>query len=116
LKEKAAQFKKRATASNTAPKKAKKARIVSPSRATKDTDSMASLVTVDALVIAALRPASPLPSKVKKPVTPSRSTPLAGGKKKTSQSEDSETGEGRQHTESVRNLATLARTMKSVKN
>jgi hypothetical protein len=109
LKEKAAQFKKRATASHTAPKKAKKARVVSPSRATKDTNSTASLATP--------RPASPPPPpKAKKSVTPSRSSLPAGDKKKTSQPEDGEMGEGHQHTESMRNLATLARRMKSVQN
>jgi hypothetical protein len=102
LKEKVVSFKKRAATLSTGPKRAKKARMVSPSPATKDIDSTASLATAEALIIADPRPVSPPPPlKANTPSTPSRSALPAGGKKKVPQTEEGETGEGRQRTESM---------------
>jgi hypothetical protein len=115
LKEKATEFKKKRQATTSvALKRAKNARITSPPTTTKETDSTASLATVEAVVIVVTRPASPPPSKVKKAGTPSRSATPIGAKKKTGQPEDTEAGEGRQRTESVWNLAALGKAMKVV--
>jgi hypothetical protein len=72
LKERAAKFrKKRLAISSSAPKKAKKARITCPPEMTKETDSTASLATVDAVMIATPRLASPPSPKKKKASVPS---------------------------------------------
>jgi hypothetical protein len=82
----------------------------------KETNSMTSLATAEAIVIVAPRSASPPPPKVKKAGTPSRSTPPAGAKKKLAQPEDAKAGDGRQRIESVQNLAALGKAMKVVQN
>jgi septal ring factor EnvC (AmiA/AmiB activator) len=82
----------------------------------KETDSTASLATADTVMITTPRLASPPPPKTKKASVPSQCASLVGAKKKTPHTEEAEAGEGRQRTESVRNLTALDKAMKLVQN